>query len=106
MSCLLQSYMTAWSSEEVLQDFLLRRDTLVYTAVVPSFPTSSFRNDGIHANHNIFTRDDIHPANFREIAREQVSSSPKSPKRLTKVEMEKGGSNCLMQKAGRGGDVP
>ena len=59
ISCLLQSYMTAWSSEEAQQDFCLRRGTLVYTAVVPSFLTPSFPNEGIHANHHVFTRDDI-----------------------------------------------
>jgi thioredoxin reductase len=38
------------------------------------FSDSKFRNEGIHASHNILTRDGIHPAEFRKIAREQISS--------------------------------
>ena len=38
------------------------------------FSDSKFRNDGIHASHNVVTRDGTHPADFRRIAREQISS--------------------------------
>jgi gliotoxin/aspirochlorine biosynthesis thioredoxin reductase len=34
------------------------------------FSDSKFRNEGIHASHNILPRDGIHPAEFRKIARE------------------------------------
>jgi thioredoxin reductase len=38
------------------------------------FSDSKFRNEGIHASHNIITCDGIHPAEFRKIAQEQISS--------------------------------
>jgi hypothetical protein len=38
------------------------------------FSDSKFRNEGIHASHNVVTRDGIHLAEFRKIAREQISS--------------------------------
>jgi len=36
------------------------------------FSDSRYRNEGIHASHNIITRDGVHPDDFRRIAREQI----------------------------------
>ena len=36
------------------------------------FSDSTYRNDGIHASHNVITRDGVHPDDFRRIAREQI----------------------------------
>ena len=52
------------------------------------FSDDTFRNDGIHASHNVITRDGTHPADFRKIAREQISSYRTTnfiDKRVTKV---------------------
>jgi hypothetical protein len=38
------------------------------------FSDSKFRNDGISASHSILTRDGTHPAEFRKLARKQISS--------------------------------
>jgi hypothetical protein len=38
------------------------------------FSDLKFRNDGIHASHNILT----HPAEFKKLAREQISSYHKT----------------------------
>lgn len=38
------------------------------------FSDAQYRNEGIHASHNVLTRDGIHPAEFQRIAREQISA--------------------------------
>jgi hypothetical protein len=47
---------------------------LLGSTALAFFSDSKFRNDGIHASHNILTRDGTHSAEFRKLAREQISS--------------------------------